>query len=74
MRGAEFKQWRQARALTQEALARRLGVGVRTVQTWEGSEAIRLGAVVKLALERLEMLGRPANVSVTGVERCDWSE
>ncbi|MGD0830297.1 MAG: helix-turn-helix transcriptional regulator [Terracidiphilus sp.] len=32
---AQIREWREARVLSQEALARSLGVAVRTVARWE---------------------------------------
>jgi transcriptional regulator with XRE-family HTH domain len=53
MTGQELKEWRRKRELTQEDLARRLGVIRLTVARWEtGTRAIP--SFLPLALEALE--------------------
>ncbi len=37
MTGTEIKNWREARGLTQEELAARLPVNLRTLQEWEAT-------------------------------------
>ncbi|MCL5123045.1 MAG: helix-turn-helix domain-containing protein [Deltaproteobacteria bacterium] len=53
MTGKELQEWRRKRGLTQEGLARRLGVIRLTVARWEtGTRAIP--SFLPLALEALE--------------------
>ncbi len=53
MTGQELKEWRRMRGLTQEDLARRLGVIRLTVARWEtGSRSVP--SFLSLALEALE--------------------
>jgi transcriptional regulator with XRE-family HTH domain len=53
MTGLELKEWRRKRGLTQDDLARRLGVIRLTVARWEtGTRAIP--SFLSLALEALE--------------------
>jgi len=55
MTGKELQEWRRKWGLTQEALARRLGVIRLTVARWEtGTRAIP--SFLPLALEALENL------------------
>lgn len=46
MNGADIRRLREARGLTQEALAQEIGVGQRTIGNWERGETVpknRLG-------------------------------
>ncbi len=53
MTGQELKEWRRMRGLTQEDLARRLGVIRLTVARWEtGSRSVP--SFLSLALEAME--------------------
>lgn len=53
MTGQELKEWRRKRGLTQEDLARRLGVIRLTVARWETATRA-IPSFLQLALEALE--------------------
>jgi DNA-binding transcriptional regulator YiaG len=54
MTNQDFKHWRTKRGLSQGKLAKALGVRSMTVARWEWG-AIRIPALLPLALEALEM-------------------
>ena len=51
--GQRIAEARRALEMTQDALARDLGVYTRTVQRWEGDESAPTGAVVFTLADRL---------------------
>ena len=53
MTGADFKKWRKAQGLTQEALMEALDVTKMTVYRWENDLA-PISRTVELALKQLE--------------------
>jgi transcriptional regulator with XRE-family HTH domain len=54
MRGADVKEWREARGLTQRRLAVLLDVDPITVYRWERGERQPPGRMLELALEALD--------------------
>jgi transcriptional regulator with XRE-family HTH domain len=58
MSGSKIKQWREARDLSQEELAKLLGVDVMTVSRWERGTRTAPGFLA-LALETLGRTSKP---------------
>ena len=61
MKGSEIKAIRESLHLTQEGMARRIGVAFATLNKWENEKTVPS----PLALQRLKELGEEAGVEIS---------